>query len=229
MRPTRLLPSVLILASLALTTFPPQAHAAEKYQSRLNSLLIRKNDVYLPSRLVIGESARFVVKAAPGSHVKLFLSTQAEGFSLPDGSLLRVGKDAQAVSGVVPESGILELQMEMPKTPELEGQYIYVDAVSGASEETLSPMALVSSEGKRTGENALKIVKPSQGGGGAAVLPSMPGLSPQVFNQLTQLGDIYNNKDDSRRQLLDNGSINQDRQMDKNPFVQRGTQPGIPY
>jgi hypothetical protein len=218
-----------LLAALALTgaSFPSGARAAEKYQSRLNSLLIRKNDIYLPPRLVIGEQARFVVKAAPGSRVKLFLSTQGEGLLLPDGSPLRVGKDAQEVSGTVPDTGVLQLQMDMPKEPELEGQVVYVDAVSGPSEDSLSPMTLVSAAGLRTGENTLTIVKAAEKGG-PNIVPNMPGLSPQVFNQLTQLGDIYGvNKSDKRKELLDNGSINRDRAIDQNPFTQRGAQPGL--
>lgn len=202
--------------------------AEEKYQSRLSSLLIHKNDIYLPARLVIGEQAHFVAKAVPGSRIKLFLSTQGEGFLLPDGSPLRVGKDAQEVSGVVPETGVLELQMEMPKESELEGQVVYVDAVAGPSDDNLAPMTLVSAAGRRTGENTLVIVKAAEKGG-PNLVPNMPGLSPQVFNQLTQLGNIYGgaNKGDNRKELLDNGNINRDRSMDQNPFTQRGAQPGL--
>jgi len=34
-------------------------------------------------------------------------------------------------------------------------------------------------------------------------------------------------KDDPRRQLLDNGSINQNRAIDKNPFINRGGVSGL--
>lgn len=218
--------AVTMVASFGLGFVSSFSEAAEKYESRLSRLLIRKSDVYLPTRLVLGEEARFVIKAAPGNQVKLLMSPSAEGYLLPNGTALRVGSDAQILEGTVPETGILELKMDMPKDPELEGKVLYVDAVAGLSEESLEPMGMVDATGRRTGSNSLVIVKPAERGG-PSILPNMPGLSPQVFNQLTQLGDVYSNKDDNRKNLLDNGDINRDRQMDQNPFIQRGAQPGI--
>ena len=61
------------------------------------------------------------------------------------------------------------------------------------------------------------------------VMPGMPGFNPQVFSQLTTLGDVYNSGDERKKQLLDNGNINKDREMDQNPFIRRGAQQGISY
>jgi hypothetical protein len=213
----------LLFSPVVLIT-APEALAAEKYQSRLNSLLIHKNDLYLPSRLVLGETARFTVKAAPGSKVKLFISTSGDGYSLPGGTLLRVGSDAQVVEGTVPSNGVLQLQMDMPKDESLADRYLYIDAVAGPSDDELKPIDLVDSTGRRTGDNTLAIVRPNELGG-PNVAPNLPGVSPQVFNQLTQMGSM--GKDDPRRKLLDNGDINQNRAIDKNPFVNRGAIPGL--
>jgi hypothetical protein len=220
------LTSTLLLGavSVVVSTINSPAFSVEKYQSRLNSLLLHKNDLYLPSRLVLGETAKFTVKAAPGSKVKLFISTSGEGYSLSEGTLLRVGKDAQLVEGTVPSNGVLQLQMEMPKEESLAGQYLYIDAVAGPTDEELKPVDLVDSTGRRTGENTLAIVKPNELGG-PNVAPNMPGISPQMFNQLTQMGSMA--KDDPRRKLLDNGDIDQTRQFDKNPFINRGAMPGL--
>jgi hypothetical protein len=223
--------TVAVLSALSLLTIgwvaaPAKAQAEEQpYQSRLSRLLLHRNDLYLPTRLVMGEDAHFVVKAQPGSKVKVLLSGKSEGYTLPNGMPLRVGEDAQELSGTVPENGVLELKMEMPKDPDLEGKVLYVDAVAGLTDDSLQPVALVDATGRRTDVNTLTIVKPPEKGG-TAILPSMPGLSPQVFNQLTQMGDAYS-KGDDRKNLLDNGDINRDRQIDQNPFVQRGIQPGI--
>jgi hypothetical protein len=211
------------MAFLLLSGFS-SALSAEKYQSRLNSLLIHKNDLYLPSRLVLGETAKFTVKAPPGSKVKLFISTSGDGYSLPSGTLLRVGKDAQEIDGVVPGNGILELQMDMPKNESLADQYLYIDAVAGPTDEELRPIDLVDSTGRRTGDNTLAIMKPSELGG-PSVNPNIPGISPQVFSQLSQMGSL--SKDDPRRQMLDNGAINQNRAIDKNPFINRGGVSGL--
>lgn len=200
---------------------------AEPYKSRLNSLLLRKNDVYLPTRLLLGQEARFVVKAQPGSLVKLFISTQPEGKVLANDIALRVGQDAQELSGTVPETGVLELKMQVPADPDLDGHLVYVDAVAGSSEETLVPIDLVDPTGRRTDQNTIPLMKRVESGGGAMVMPAMPGLSPQVFNQLSTMGNIYSEGDSDKKKLLDDGTINRDRNIDRNPFINRGLQQGV--
>ena len=197
---------------------------AEKYQSRLNSLILKKNDVYLPTRMVLGEEVQFVVKAAAGSHVKLLLSAQNSGYSLPNGTSLRVGPESQELSGVIPENGVLQLKMTMPKDPEMEGKILYIDAVSGETDEELAPMELVDATGRRTANNALAIVKPSDLGS-MSIMPNMPGVSPQLMTQLSNLSTMQSNP--NAKQLLDNGNINQNRSIDQNPFAYRGSQPGL--
>jgi len=83
-------------------------------------------------------------------------------------------------------------------------------------------MELVDSTGRRTGNNALAIVKPSDVGS-MSIMPSMPGISPQMVNQITNLTNTQGNS----KQLIDNGDINQDRASDRNPFIYRGSQQGL--
>ncbi len=197
---------------------------AEKYQSRLNSLILKKNDVYLPTRLVLGEEVQFVVKAAAGSHVKLLLSGQSSGYNLPNGTSLRVGPESQELSGVVPENGVLQLKMTMPNDADMDGKILYIDAVSGETDDTLAPMELVDATGRRTANNALAIVKPSDAGS-MSIMPNMPGVSPQLMTQLNNLTTMQSNP--NAKQLIDNGNINRDRSIDQNPFAYRGSQPGL--
>lgn len=225
----RLTATVTFLSLSLLFAMGPalQSACAEPYKSRLNSLLLRKNEVYLPTRLLLGQEARFVVKAQSGSLIKVFISPEAEGKVLSNDVALRVGADAQELSGMVPETGVLELKMAVPADPDLDGRLVYVDAVAGSSEETLVPIDLVDPTGRRTDQNAIPIMKQVDGGSGAMVMPSMPGLSPQVFNQLTTMGGIYSGGDSEKKKLLDDGTINRDREIDRNPFINRGMQQGI--
>lgn len=219
--------SLISLLMAGVFTVSPEIVRAEKYQSRLNSLLVqRSTSVYLPTRLMLGEEARFVVKAPAGNLVRIFVSTQADGKVLPNDVVLRVGEDAQELSGIVPENGVLELKMDVPKDPELDGRVVYVDAVSGASEEALTAINLVDHTGRRTDQNTLVLMK-GVAENGPAIMPSMPGVSPQMMNQLTTMSNIYSQGDTERKKLLDNGSINRDREMDRNPFINRGVQQGI--
>jgi hypothetical protein len=219
--------ALLLMTALAVSPLMGQAPVqAQKYESRLNRLLIRKSDLYLPARLVLGETGRFVVKAQPGSQVKVFMSPQGEGYVLPNGVALRVGEEVQELAGIVPETGVLELMVEMPNQDGLEGKVIYVDAVAGPSDEALAPIDLVDSTGRRTDTNTLVITKAAEKGG-PLIMPSMPGFDPQIFNRLTTMGDIYTSQDERKKQLLDEGNVDQNRRMDQNPFINRGLQPGI--
>ena len=103
---------------------------------------------------------------------------------------------------------------------------LFFDAAAGESEEALRPIDLMDPTGRRTDENALVIMKPAEMGA-PMVMPNLPGLSPQMMNQLTTMTDVYSSGDSERKKLLDNGNINPDRAMDRNPFIQRGSQPGI--
>lgn len=218
------------LAVLALLGFLGQGPAtlltqpahAEKYQSRLNSLILKKNDLYLPTRLVLGEESHFVIKAPAGSQVKVLLSTENSGYELPNGTSLRVGPHVEELSGVVPENGVLQLSLTMPKGDGMDGKTVYVDAVYGTSDEDMAPLELVDATGRRTGNNALAVVKPSDAGS-MSIMPNMPGVSPQLMQQLTTL----TNTQGANKQLLDNGNINQNRAGDRNPFAYRGYQPGL--
>jgi predicted nucleic acid-binding Zn finger protein len=213
------------LSMMSLNVFTPVSFA-EKYQSRLSSLLLKKNDLYMPTRLVLGQEARFVVKAPAGDVVKVFISTKNEGYILPNGTPLRVGTESQELTGTIPDNGVLELKMAVPKDESMEGKVVYIDAAVGPTNEELAPIDLIDAAGRRTDENTLVVVKPAEAGG-PNIMPSMPGLSPQVLNQLTTMSDAYTKGDSSKKQLLDNGDINRDRALDQNPFINRGLQPGV--
>jgi hypothetical protein len=215
-----------MIVSVAATLAQPAR--AEQYQSRLSRLLIRNADLYLPTRLVIGEEARFVVKAPAGNHVKVLLSPDGEGYTLPDGTSLRVGTEAQELIGVVPENGVLELTLDIPQEAELAGKVLYIDAASGPTDEALVPMTLMDPTGRKADSNVLVIAKPAELGA-PMIMPTMPGgLTPQAFNQLSQMSQVYASKDERKKQLMmDNGDLDRSRQMDNNPFTQRGLQKGL--
>ncbi|HEY9746979.1 MAG TPA: hypothetical protein V6C99_12265 [Oculatellaceae cyanobacterium] len=216
--------TVLTGASL-LTSLPTDAFA-EKYQSRLSALLIKKTELYLPVRLILGEEAKFVIRAQAGHQAKIFLSPSNTGYLLPDGTPLQVGKSPEVLSGTIPESGVLELKMAVPAEDSLEGKVLYVDAAAGPTDDALTPLNLIDATGRRAETNALVLAK-KKAANGAPILPMVPGMSPQLFNQLTTLGDIYTQKDTHRQELLDTGDIDRARDSDKNPFAIRGLQPGL--
>ncbi|MEM0952299.1 MAG: hypothetical protein AAGI66_09195 [Cyanobacteria bacterium P01_H01_bin.74] len=228
MKKHKTVPLTLFSVLFVLIHSFPFALSAEKtpYVSRLGQLITRTAEVYLPSQLVIGQNANFTVKAPAGELVKLYLSPQNTGFITTNGQVLGVGTTNQVLSGVVPENGILQLQLPIPDTPELNGQALFVDAVSGPAEHQLKRISLIQANGHKMDENKLAIVLPSKAGG-PLVLPAMPGVSPQLFDQITTAVGAYTKGDDEAKKRLDDGTINRDSNIDKNPFANRGIIPGL--
>lgn len=209
----------------------PIAHAqqdadTERAPSRLGKLLLKRSNLFLPSRLTLGMENRFVIKAQPGSQVRLLLSAEDRGYRLPNGTPLRVGPEYQELTGVIPTSGVLELVIDMPNEEDLHGETVYVEAVVGSSDADMAPIDIMDPAGRRADHNALTIAKQASRGG-PAILPNLPGMNPQMLQQLSTMGSIYSNDEDPRRQLLDTGDINRELKIDQNPFNNRGVQPGL--
>jgi hypothetical protein len=221
----RLLLTAFLTSSL-LMVLSLQTANAEPYQGRLGQLLIQANEVYLPSRLVVGQDATFTIKAPAGSVAKVFLSPASSGYVLNNKLPLQVGDNPETLSGTVPASGVLQLKFTTPNNPELDGKSLYVDAVIGSTEQALNAATLIQANGHKTQQNQLAIVVPAKKNG-PAVLPSMPGVSPQLFNQITNVVDTYSKGDEDAKNMLDKGDINRDRPADQNPFINRGLTPGI--
>ena len=218
--------SVLLAASFVTATIDEAR--AEQYESRLNSLLLKKSSVNMPTRLVLGQENKFTVKAAPGSTVRLFVSPAEEGYVFDDRLPLAVGEEVQEITGTIPATGVLEMTLPLPGDAELEGKVLYVDAVVGKASD-LSDYArpeLLDSSGRRTTENALVMMKPADEGH-MFVTPTIPGLNPQLINTLSTTQEIYQSGDDRRKQLLNGGDINRDAEIDRNSFNQRGLMPGV--
>lgn len=209
------------LAVVAAAAFPAKARA-EQYQSRLGNLLLKKSSFYMPGRLVLGQENRFTVKAPPGSQVQVFLSPAGEGKLFADRIPLAVGEDAETLNGTVPETGVLELTLPLPAEDAWEGKVLYVDAVVGKAEDysDYSRPELVDATGRKAVTNALVLAKPAEKNQ-MMVLPAIPGVDTRMFNQITTLTDIYASDDPRKKQLLMDGSINRDAQIDKSTLMQR--------
>lgn len=227
---SRLAAGLLALALCAgLPALTVSTAQAEQYQSRLGSLLLNKASFYLPGRLVLGQDNRFTIKARPGSQVRVFISPQSEGYLFADRLPLQVGTEVEELTGTIPESGVLELTLPLPNEASWDGQVLYVDAVVGQAPDFSDYVRpeLVDATGRRTTHNLLVLTKPAEKNG-MTILPAVPGMDPQVFNQVTTLSEIYTSQDARRKQLLMDGNINRDAQIDQNSLINRGMFGGAP-
>ena len=195
--------------------------SAEVRNSRLSQLIKRKPNLYLPSRLLIGQENKFTLQGTPGHEVTLYISPQDAGLKAPNGQLLRVGEESEAIKGIIPQNGVLSLAIPLPDDTELDGKEIFVEAITWKAPDysDLEILELVDSTGRRSSENKLAIAKPTKGKG-AFILPSMPGVSPQMIQQITTLSEIQKG-DTRKRDLIYSGDVNKDILQDQNVFINR--------
>lgn len=117
---------------------PPQEGASSTLSLRpggsaLQNSLARRlvpNRVYLPGKLIIGKPAEFVVKARPGSHVAIAMADKDSGAKALFGQPLRLGPDRKLMAaGVVPETGLITLIVDMPIEGDLIGLPVFFETV----------------------------------------------------------------------------------------------------
>lgn len=85
--------------------------------------------VYLPERMTIGQSVKFVVKGKSGSKVAIAMADSNSGSKPVMGKNLRLGSDRKVVAvGKIPDSGVLEVYIGTPIAGDLIGSKLYFEA-----------------------------------------------------------------------------------------------------
>jgi hypothetical protein len=100
----------------------------KKYQSGLSARLIPSR-LYLPSKLIIGQSQEFVISGKANSWVALAMADRDTGAKAIYGHTIRLGPDRKVVAvGQIPTNGVLSLSVETPIQGDLIGQCLYFEA-----------------------------------------------------------------------------------------------------
>ena len=169
----------VILALTALITFSSSVTAQVfDLSSTKNSSIIINQDapaVYKPSKLIIGNKTKFVIKAAPGSHVSLVTSEQNGGSPELYGHKLRLGQTLNPYEGIVGDKGILEIEISLPEEKELVGKILYFEVLVWKKSDfsDLKIAKIMGIDGRETDVNAVIIAEPPK-------KQSMPGIGPGV-------------------------------------------------
>lgn len=204
--------AVLILGGLLATNLcgqiMPQARA-----SRLKDLIKKAPELYLPSQLLPNTVAKFTVKGQPGQKVLLMLSTQPQGYLLPNGMPLKIGEPNEAQEAVIPETGVVDIEMPMPDQIGEPGLKRFIEAVlyNNADMSDAQVASAINPETGLPGLNAVAV--------GAIAENTNPGILPgdaqtnQIFRSLTAFNEAQS--DDRKKKLLDDGKINRDRANDQ--------------
>lgn len=189
--------------------------------SRLNSLVRQKPTVYLPTRLILGESTNFVIKAQPGTHIALYVSPEDVGYAAPNGKPLRVGQTNEELKGDVPENGVLTLTLPIPQDPNLDGRAVFVEAIAWTRDDyrDLEVVTLMEATGRPAVRNMLAIAAPSDSGKGVNLMPSMPGMPQQLIQNMASVAGAQGDED--KKQMIDRGTRDTDLLYDRNSFLAR--------
>ena len=214
-----------LTSSVTLAQFCPQtAEAGARPKSRLNQLIRNKPNLYMPTRLVIGEDNKFVVRAPAGNKVVIFLSPFNSGMTTPNGKPLRVGKENQLLEGYTSEKGVAVLTVPLPDEKSLSGQPVYIEGYTVGDTEgysDLEVLELLKPNGHAASNNVVMIQEPNETHG-AMVMPGIPGVGSDMLRRLSTMGDVMNSPDrDRMNDLVDDGSIESDTTLDRNTFITR--------
>jgi hypothetical protein len=86
--------------------------------------------LYLPGRMVIGQTEEFIIKGKAGQWAALAMADKNKGAKPIYGHSLHLGPDRKLVSlGQIPEGGVLSLVIDTPVQGDLIGSQLYFEAV----------------------------------------------------------------------------------------------------
>lgn len=89
---------------------------------------LSQNRVFFPPKMIIGRIHEFVVKGRPGSNVAIAMADKDSGAKAICGHSLRLGPDRKVVGGgVIPETGLLTVYVEMPIQGDLIGLPVFFE------------------------------------------------------------------------------------------------------
>lgn len=158
----------LILYLLIYLSCINPTYANERYEYKLsgsNLLLSRTANnaqlcLFKPSRLILAEDNKILIKGIPGNFVSLAYSKSNSGSSLM-GQKTRLGSDFQTVEGKINEKGFVELNLNLGESKFNEGDNLYLELASWSDKnyKDLTLAKIYGIDGQITNSNSISVVK----------------------------------------------------------------------
>lgn len=193
----------IFIVFLLFFSFCSQSYAEQSVSlhSEKKSLLILRSDsakIYKPTRLVIGQSNNFLIKAPAGATVELALSYVNEGLPVYHGITLNLGKDAKFVTGVVPSNGFITLSFSIPNNKDMANSEMYFDAVYWKKSDysDIQKLQIISPSGLQTKLNKLILVMPTDDPNKPAFAPALPGGGSELIKATQSINSTNSNNTD---------------------------------
>jgi hypothetical protein len=201
--------SVIVLSLLVFGTTLATSDAR-----RLSDLVKQPIRLFLPSQVIPGKSASFTLQAKAGQKYLLIISSRSEGAELPNGLAIGVGKPNVETTGTIPESGVVEIIVDVPEQLSTVSDVQFVSAVVWSAEDLSDAQEaqVIDHSGTVASKNAVMIgTEPVRGA--TMIVPGDPNMS-NVLRSLNIMNEVSG--DPRKKQLIDDGSINRERLIDKN-------------
>lgn len=149
--------------------------------------------LYLPGRMILGRSCEFTVKAKPQSWVALAMADKSSGSKPIMGHTVKLGSDRKLVAlGQIPETGVINLNVETPIQGDLIGQNLYFEAAIWSKPDfsDLEFATAMRYEGQgKDDDNGVLIAAEGDTKKGIKIVPNTAPLSPLLNNSGSSLGN----------------------------------------
>lgn len=163
--------------------------------------------VYLPSKLIIGQDNKFIIKGPAGNKVSLAISNTNRGSEPIAGHELRLGQTETTIEGVIPATGILELNYSVPNDETLVDNVKYFEAAIWGNDDfsDLRIAKIIGTSGKETLNNGVAITLPPSKGGSTSFSAMIPGAPMELIRSVDQIKKYQEGK--INPELLENGKM----------------------
>ena len=185
--------SIALIALIAFS-IPVNAQVFDLSSTKKSSFSINQDfpAVYKPSKLIIGNKTKFVIKAEPESHVSLVTSDENGGAPEYYGHKLRLGQIIKPHEGIIGDKGILELEIPLPQEKELIGKILYFEVLVWKKSDfsDLKIAKIMGIDGSETNINAVVITEPLKNQSMPNFGPNIPGTggdmnkAKEIFNKI---------------------------------------------
>jgi len=155
--------------------------------------------VYKPSKLIIGTSTKFIIKAEPNTHVSLVTSDENQGAAFINGNRLRLGEINNPHESITNNNGVAEISITLPLEKELIGRIMYFEALiwKNPDHSDIEVAKVMGIDGREAANNAVIITAPAKNVSGPGITPGISGLGDlnQTMHIMNQINKDQKNDD----------------------------------
>lgn len=185
---------LLLLLALSCSSINAQAEEINFSASKRPLLMIKRDypKVYKPTKLILGDKNKFIVKAQPGSYVLLAISQVNKGAPLFYGKKLRLGANIQTIESKISNNGITELIYTLPDNQDMEGDLLFFEVMVSKDKTFKNPQIaqIIASNGRQSVDNGIIITKKPENVSAPTFGAAIPGTNMNINNALQSIERI---------------------------------------